>query len=164
MQANWFLAGIFVYLILHLFIVEPIGFYQYGKGLVADIFKFFQPLFVIAPLVLPIYSILCLVVFYFVSFFAKKIDVSVYFLFFTSFTLMMHMVFTARDLRQQDPEALKSTYLFSMTLIYFICLILLAFMLSLSLERFSFIDFLKTASSISEGVYRVIFNQLFVPK
>ncbi|MCX5680970.1 MAG: hypothetical protein NT079_01590 [Candidatus Omnitrophica bacterium] len=163
-QINCFLAGIICYLGLHLFIIEPAGIYQYGKGLVADIFKFFQPLFIVAPLVLPIYSILLLAIFYFLNFFVKNVDLSVYFLFFTSLTFAMHMILTARDLREQDSETLKSTYFFSITLIYFICLITLALMMSLILERFSFIDFLKTTSSISEGIYRAIFNQLFVPR
>lgn len=163
-QTNCFLAGIASYLVLHLFIAEPMGIYQYGKGLVGDIFKFVQPLFVVAPLVIPIYSILFLVAFYFVSFFVKNFDLSVYFLFFTSLTFAMHMVFTARDLHTQDSEILKSTYFFLITIIYFICLITLALMMSLSLERFSFIEFLKTTSSVAEGIYRAIFNQLFVPR
>ncbi len=163
-QSNCFIAGIACYLLLHLFITEPVGIYQHGKGLVGNIFKFFQPLFVVAPLVLPIYSILFLVIFYFLSFFLKDIDLSVYFLFFTSFTFTMHMVFTARDLREQDAETLKSTYFFLITIIYFICLITLALMISLCLARFSFIDFLKITSSVSEDIYRTIFSQLFVPR
>ena len=163
-QSDCFFAGIGCYLVLHLFVAEPVGIYQYGKGLIGDIFKFFQPLFVVAPLILPIYSILFLVVFYFVSFFLKSVDLSEYFLFFISLTFTMHMVFTARDLHAQDKETLKSTYFFSITIIYFVCLVTLALLMSLSLERFSFIDFLKTTSSVSEGIYRAIYNQLFVPR
>jgi len=164
MQSNCFLWGIIGYLVFHLFIAEPYGLYQYGKGLIGDIFKFFAPLVVVAPLVLPIYSILLLILFYFSTFLVKDTDLSVYFLFFASFAFAMHMIFTARDLRQQDSETLKSQYFFSIALIYLVSLLAVALMLHLSFLRFSFVNFIKATLSISDGIYTAIFNQLFVPR
>jgi len=163
-QSNCFLWGIIGYLLFHLFIAEPYGLYQYGKGLVGDIFKFFAPLVIVAPLILPIFSILLLVLLYFSSYVIKEIDLSVYFIFFASFTFAMHMIFTARDLRQQDSETLKSQYFFSIALIYLVSLVAVALMMYLCLPRFSFINFMKTTFYVSEGIYKAVFNQLFVPR
>lgn len=163
-QYSCFIAGICAYVVLHLFIVEPSAVYEYGKGLVSDIFKFLQPLVVVAPLLLPIYSILILILFYFVSLFAKNIDLSAYFLFFTSLTFTMHMVFTAKELHGQDAGGLKSTYFLLMAVIYIVCLTLLALMMSLCFTKFSLPDFFKVTSSVSQDIYGSIFNQLFVPR
>jgi len=163
-QTNCFLWGIIGYLVFYLFVAEPYGIYQYGKTIIGDIFKFFAPLVIIAPLVLPIYSILLLILFYFSSYFIKNIDLSVYFLFFASFTFTMHMIFTARDLRQQDSETLKSQYFFSIALIYILSVVSVALMLNLCLSRFSFVNFIKTTFYLSGDIYRAIFNQLFVPR
>ena len=130
----------------------------------ANIFKFFAPLVVVAPLVLPIFSILLLILLYFAPYVFKGIDLSVYFLFFASFAFAMHMVFTARDLRQQDTETLKSRYFFSMALVFLASLFMMALMLYLSLSRFSFVNVVQATFSISEKIYRVIFHQLFVPR
>jgi hypothetical protein len=163
-QSNCFLWGIVGYLVFHLFIAEPYGMYQYGKILIGNIFKFFAPLVVVAPLVVPIFSIFFLILLYFAPYVFKNIDLSVYFLFFASFAFAMHMVFTARDLRQQDAETLKSHYFFSIALVYIVSLATMALMLHLSLSRFSFVHFIQITFHVSEEIYRAVFNQLFVPR
>lgn len=163
-QVNCFIAGICTYVGLHLFVAEPAAIYEYGKGLVGDIFKFLQPLVVAAPFLLPVYSIFILIAYYFVSFFVKNIDLSAYFLFFASLTFAMHMIFTAKELRAGNDKGLRSTYFLLITVIYIVCLILLALMMSLCFEKFSLPDFFKTTSSVSQDIYGSIFDQLFVPR
>jgi len=163
-QSNCFFWGMISYLIFHLFVAEPLAIFQYGKGLVADIFKFFQPLVIVAPLILPIFSVLFLILLYFAPFVVKGIDLSLYFLFFASFTFAMHLALTAKELRDQDAQTLKSDYFFSMTLVFFVSILAMAGMLDLCLSRFSFIEFLKTTAVISGDIYQAIFNQLFVPR
>lgn len=163
-QSNCFFWGMISYLIFHLFVAEPLAIFQYGKGLVADIFKFFQPLVIVAPLILPIFSVLFLILLYFAPFVVKGVDLSLYFLFFASFTFAMHLALTAKELRDQDAQTLKSDYFFSMTLVFFVSILAMAGMLDLCLSRFSFIEFLKTTAIISGDIYQAIFNQLFVPR
>ena len=119
---------------------------------------------IVAPLILPIFSILLLVLLYIAAYVVKDIDLSVYFIFFASFTFAMHMIFTARDLHQQDSETLKSQYFFSIALIYLLSLVAIALMLNLSLARFSFVNFIKITFYASGGIYTAIFTQLFVPR
>lgn len=162
-QHNCFLWGMISYVLFHFFVAEPAGIYQYGKGMVAEIFKFFAPLVIAAPLALPIFSILLLIALYFAPFIVKQADLSAYFLFFASFFLAMHMVLTARDLRAQDPETLKSQYFFSIALVYIISLLTIAAMLHLGLPKFSFINCITAAFTFSGQIYTAIFKQLFVP-
>jgi len=163
-QSNCFFWGIISYLLFHLFIAEPTAVYQYGKGLVADIFKFFQPLVVVAPLILPIFAIFFLILLYLAPFVIKTVDLSLYFLFFASFTFAMHLVLTAKELRAQDAQTLRSDYFFSMTLVFFVSVLAMAGMIDLCLNRFSFIQFLKTTLTIASDIYQAIFNQLFIPR
>lgn len=163
-QSNSFFWGVISYLIFHVFVTEPVAIFQYGKGLVGDIFKFFQPLVIVAPLILPIFSVLFLILLYFAPFIIKTVDLSLYFLFFASFTFAMHLTLTAKELREQDAQTLKSDYFFSMTLVFFVSVLALAGMLDLCLNRFSFIEFLKTTFAISSDIYQAIFKQLFVPR
>jgi hypothetical protein len=155
--------GLFVYLIMHFFLWELEGVYQYGKRLVGDIFRFFDPLVAVAPLVLPIYTLLLIIIFYFVQFFYKNQDVSTCFLFFISFTFTMHMIFTARDLRSQDDSPIKPNYLFSMAFVYFVNLALIALLLHVTFDHFSFVTFFQKTSHISGEMYRAAYHQLFIP-
>lgn len=162
-QYLYFIWGMVAYLIFHFFIYEPGPVYQYGKRLVADVFRFLTPLVEVAPLVLPIYSIVFLVLFYFTSFFFKELDLSHYYLFLISFTFAMHMIFTARDLRSQDQVAFKPDYFFSIVLVYTISVVIIALMLNLIFPTFSFVEFFKKTSQVSSSIYTSAFNQLFVP-
>jgi len=161
--ADYFVLGILAYLIMHFFVYELEVVYNYGKQLVADMFRFFEPLVTMAPLVLPIYTIILLVIYYFLKFIPTKYELGPYFLFFTSFTFSMHLVFTARDLRASDENPVKPNYLFSMAFVYFVNIALIALLLHLTFAGFSFVSFFQKTSQVSAHIYRTSFNQLFVP-
>ncbi len=158
-----FLKGIFIYLLIHLFVVEPEPVYEYGHKIMQSIFKFVEPLVEVAPFFLPIYSLLLLVLFYFTNLFVKNDFLPYVFVFLISFTLTMHMVFTARRLREEDNNAAKASYLFFMSLIVIVNVFILAMMFNLIFQDFSFPDFFKFATEKSAAVYTRIFRQLFVP-
>lgn len=156
-----FQLGILVYIITHFFIYEFNVPYQYGKKLVSDIVRFFEPLVKFAPLVMPIYTLLLLIVFYFTKLLSNQIHLSSYFLFLTSLSFAMHMIFTARDLRAQDTMAFKPNYLFSMAFVYALNIILITLMLHFIFRSFSFINFFQGASYIAGYIYQKSFQQLF---
>ncbi|MDP8265854.1 MAG: hypothetical protein P9M07_02775 [Candidatus Aceula meridiana] len=160
---RYFALGILVYLITHFFVYELEVVYNYGKQLVSDMFRFFEPLVTMAPLVLPIYTIILLVVYYFLKFAHIKHEIGPYFLFLTSFTFLMHLVFTARDLRASDENPVKPNYLFSMAFVYFVNIALIALLLHSTYAGFSFVEFFQKTSQVSAHIYRTSFNQLFVP-
>ena len=161
--AEVFYRGILFYLLMHIFIVEPKGVFQYGQNVVSSIFKFFAPLVKIAPFVLPIYSFLFLILFYFSSLFFDSRELAGMFMLLVSFTLTMHVVFAAQMLRESDSNAAKPNYFFSISLIYVLNAFLLALMFDLILTDFSFSKFFETLCSIAGGVYSAVFRQLFVP-
>ena len=160
---DYFVNGVLVYLIIHVFIYEPQPIYQYGQRIVSAIFGFVSPLVKIAPFVLPIYSIIFLILFYFATLIFKSAQWGGYFMFLVSFTLTMHMVFTAKSLREKDSNVVKPNYFFLMSVVYLIDIFILALLLDLILVDFSFSNFFRTATGVTGSVYLAVFKQLFVP-
>lgn len=157
-----FALGIMVYVFVHLFVFEPKGFYGLGHRLVAEIFRFFAPLVNVAPLVIPIYTILLLIFYYFATLFSRAHgNWSCVYMFLVSFTLTMHLVFTSKSLRESGGSAAKPNYLFSMTWVYAVNLFLIAMLLDLVMADFSFPRFFTSASQTAGWIYKVIFRQLF---
>lgn len=160
---SFFVRGILIYLIIHVFLYEPKPVYQYGQNIMSAIFGFFAPLVKVAPFVLPIYSMIFLILFYLASLIFKSADIGHYFMFLVSFTLTMHMVFTAGALREKDKNVVKPDYLFAMSLIYVIDMSIMALMLGLILTDFSFPQFFSETTRMTGNVYHAVFFQLFVP-
>ncbi|HOW36566.1 MAG TPA: hypothetical protein PL155_09185 [Candidatus Omnitrophota bacterium] len=159
----FFVQGILIYLIIHVFLYEPKPVYQYGQNIMSAIFGFFAPLVKVAPFVLPIYSMIFLILFYLASLIFKSADIGHYFMFLVSFTLTMHMVFTAKALRDKDTNVIKPNYLFAMSLIYVVDISIMALMLGLILADFSFPQFFSETTRMTGSVYHAVFFQLFVP-
>lgn len=159
----YFIRGIAIYLFIHLFIYEPAGVYGYGQKVVGSIFKFFAPLVTVAPFFLPIYSLLLLMLFYFAQLFIKDDRVIYCFMFLVSFTLTMHLVFTAKSLREKDKNASKPNYFFALALIYTVNTFILALMFNLIFEDFSFPQFFLSTTRQAGHIYMSVFRQLFMP-
>ena len=159
----FFQRGILIYLLIHLFIYEPQPLYQYGQNLVIAIFRFFAPLVKVAPFFLPIYSIVILILFYFFDLIFKSPSWENYFMFAFSFTLTMHMVFTAKALRAKDSNVVKPNYFFAMSIIYIVSVFLISLLFGLVSKDFSFPGFFDTTVAMTADVYKTIFHQLFVP-
>ena len=160
---DFFVRGILIYLLIHVFIYEPQGVYQYGQNLVSAVFRFFSPLVKVAPFFLPIYSIIFLIVFYFAMLIFKSADLRHYFMFLVSFTLTMHLVFTAKALRDKDSNAIKPHYFFGISVIYSVNIFILALMFDLILVDFSFPQFFNSATQMTGQIYSAAFHQLFLP-
>ena len=161
---EYFMNGILAYLLVHIFIYEPQPIYQYGQNLVSSVFKFFSPFVRIAPFVLPIFSFIFLILFYLASLIFKSQEIQNVLMFFVSFTLAMHMVFTAKAMRDRDTNAAKPNYFFAVSLIYSVNIFMLALAFHLILKDFSFPDFFQSATQETERIYKTVFNQLFVAK
>ncbi len=157
------LAGILVFLVIHLFIYELQPFYQYGQSLVASMFRFFPPLIKTMPFLLPVFSILFLVLFYFLTVVVTMKGIGNFLFFLSSFTLIMHLVFTAKTLREKDNNAVKPDYFFAMCIIYIAILSLIAFLLALIVKDFSFANFFIVTLAETAKIYQSLFEQLFVP-
>ena len=162
-----FVWGIFTYLLIHLLLYEPAPVYQKGQKITEVVFKFFAPLVRLASFFLPIFSILLLTAFYVLTVTLSKplrLEYQIYFMFFVSLFMVLHIVFTAASLRSRQTDFLKANYFFAMEFIYIINIGIIAGMFSLIFEDFSFLNFYNSTCNISKAIFLVVFNQLFQVK
>jgi len=155
---NW---GVVVYLAVHLLLFELNGIYLFGQKLVVFIFGFLGPLVKVAPYFFPIYSILLMIAFYFENQFFNSWKIDLILIFFISFTLMMHLVLTAKALKGSDSGVVQPNYLFAMSSIFVINILLVSLLLHLIIPEFTFMTFFKHTAVITKGIYLEAYRQLF---
>ncbi len=156
-----FFNGVATYLIMYLFVFDFQGVYRYGQKLVTEIFKFLDPLVGVASYFLPIYSLLLLILYYIAGFFLKEKSFGPMFVFFVGFTFAMHMILTAKDLKEEDSNPVKTNYFFFMSIIYIANMFLLALMCTLVMPKFTFAAFFNDLTIKAANIYGRAFGQLF---
>lgn len=159
---SYFWVGVFTFLIIDLFIWEPLSVYTKGQKILTAVFSFFAPLVKVASYLLPIYTIL-LFVFYWAAFylFGARGMINL-FMFLFSFTLSLHLVFSARTLRAKQEDFLKANYIFGFSFIYVTNVALLAFFLNTMFRKFSFVDFSNRTFLVGKYIIFAIIKQLFL--
>jgi len=153
--------GVVVYLILHILLYEPSGVYDAGQKISEKTMTFFSPLAKVAGFCVPIFTILSFAAYYAVSLVWKRYELFPYFAFLASFTLTMHLVFTANSLKRKQPGDLKENYFFSIFIIYIINMLIVAGAFALLSREFSFLSFIKRCSEVAAAIYTASFRQLF---
>ncbi len=160
-----FLWGIFSFLIIYHLIWEPEVVYIKGQRVVEIVFRFFAPLVKVASFCLPIYTLFILIAYWLLSLlFTGLKDLGNYFIFFASFFLAMHIVFTAKSLKSRQSDFLKANYFFAMELIYLINIAIIAGLFNLILPDFSFLDFFRASCQNTQSIFLPVFRQLFAVK
>ena len=159
---NYFWAGVISLLIIYLFIWEPNKIYVKGQKLLEVIFTFFKPLIRVAPYVLPIYTIILFVLYGPLSLLFKSEELIKTFIFLFGFSIALHLIFSAKSIRSKQGDFLKSNYIFGFSLVYAINLTLLAFILSLIFQKFSFVNFCNNSFQTSKAIFEAVFKQLFL--
>ena len=180
----YFLKGVVIYLIMHLVLYKPSYFYVLGHELAHAIAtlicggkvnsihvsgrggavsttksNFFIALF---PYFFPTYTIFVWLVYFLVSLFR---DISMFagqFLFIIGFTLSLHLVMTIDSMKIKQSDILKTGYLFSVSLIYTLNILLLGLILSLVFKDFSFSAFFQTLVNQTSSSYFAIYEYLFL--
>ncbi|MCX5701585.1 MAG: hypothetical protein NTW64_01195 [Candidatus Omnitrophica bacterium] len=159
---NYFSFGIIGFLVLYLFIYEPLAIYNKGQKILEVVFRFFTPLVRVAPYVLPIYTIIISVIYLLYALISKSTDSVKYFVLLLGFSIALHLVFSARSLRLRQSDFLKSNYIFGFSFIYIINLVILGFVFSLIFETCSFVNFCNHSYQITRDILNAIFKQLFL--
>lgn len=159
---NHFWAGVISFLIVYLFIWEPVKIYTRGQKILELIFKFFAPLVRVAPYLLPIYFILIFAGYLILSSLIKSGEFLNYSVFLLGFTLALHLVFSAKTIRSKQGDFLKANYIFGFSLIYLINLLLLAFCLNIAFEGFSFVNFANYSFQVAKEIFIAVFKQFFL--
>jgi membrane protease YdiL (CAAX protease family) len=78
------------------------------------------------------------------------------------FAWSLHIVFSAKSLRSRQGDFLKANYAFSFTLIYILDLLLISFLLSLLVDKFSFVGFFQSSFEAARELWIAICKQIFV--
>ncbi len=159
---DYFWAGVLSFLIIYLFIYEPAIIYKKGQRLLELIFQFFRPLVRVAPYLLPISTIVIFISYLIFSFAFKSKESIGYFIFLFSFSLVLHLVFSAKSVRSKQGDFLKANYIFGFSFVYIIDLVLLAFCLNIIFKGFSFVNFFDNSFQIGKNLLYAVFKQLFM--
>lgn len=159
---NYFWAGSRSFLLIYLFIWEPVKIYSKGQKLVEIIFKFFAPLVKVAPYLLPIYFIIIFFAYSILSLIIKSQASINYALFLLGFSLALHLVFSARSIRSKKGDFLKSNYIFGFSFIYLVNLAVLSFCLNILFDKFSFVNFSNQSCQIAKDIFSALFKQIFL--
>lgn len=160
---DYFWAGVLSFTIIYLFIYEPAIIYNKGQKLLGIIFNFFRPLVRVAPYLLPIYTIIIFILYLIFSFALKSKESVGYFIFLLSFSLTLHLIFSAKSVRSKQGDFLKANYIFGFSFVYIIDLLLLSFCLNIMFKDFSFVNFFNNSFQTGKNIVYVIFKQLFIP-
>ena len=161
---QYFLWGVFSYAALHLFIFKPHFVYNLGHEAVHVLstwLSFGKAKNLKASYFIPIYTVILCLAYFLLEKFGDASPYATYFVFFIGFTLAMHIIMTVDSLKVSQPDLIKTGYLFSLSLIYVINIIVVGFVISLIFSGFSFSAFFLDFCEQTRGAYTLIFNQLF---
>ena len=130
-----------------------------GKGghVKADKSNFF---ILLAPYLIPAYSLLVLVIFFVCSLF---IDVGPWqstFFFLIGLTFCFHLIMTLEILKTEQTDLLESGYLFSMELIYLVNLTILMVFLQAVAPQLSLLEYLKVSASKTAELFLLGYEKL----
>jgi hypothetical protein len=153
--------GVFTYVLLHLFLSDLIWLYKFGQGMVSELFKFWEPLAKVAPYVFPIYTVLTMGAYYVVVRTMHIGPNNGWWFFVIGFTLAMHMIMTAKEMYEADTSSFKPHYLFEMSLVYILVILLMVQLLNVTAWRFSVVAFSQTVFDLTRNFYFLIYFKLF---
>ncbi len=181
----YFFYGCIFYLIFHILVFKPERIYIFGHEMMHAIATILSGgkvssfnvsksggsiranksnVFIsLAPYLFPFYTILASII-YFISVHFRKdfLGFSKPFLFIVGFTLMFHIVLTVDFLKIKQTDLLGTGYIFSIELIFFANLLIIAFIFSLLFKEIKFGRFFSNAFVQSKQCYVDIFRHLFL--
>lgn len=157
-----FWNGAICFLIIYLFIWEPLPVYSYGHKLLETVFSFFKPMVNVAPFLLPIYTILIFIIYGLLSLMTKRGWLIEYTLFLVGFSAILHLVFSAKSIRAKKGDFLKGNYIFGFSFIFILNLALLALGFNFIFKEYSFVNFCNVSFSIAGKIFYAVFKQLFI--
>ncbi len=157
-----FWNGAICFLAVYLFIWEPAAIYNKGHKLLEIMFSFFKPMINVAPFLLPVYTILFFIIYGLLSLGIKSDWLLEYTLFLVGFSVVLHLVFSAKTIRVKKGDFLKGNYIFGFSFIFILNLTLLAFGFSLIFKEFSFVNFCNISFTIARNIFYAGFKQLFL--
>ena len=144
---EFFLWGMFGFLILFLFFYQFWGVYEFGQKITTNLFQFTFPVGRIIVRIVPFYLTVILLLYYVtVNLLGIKVS-DHYFMFFSGFAFTMHILLTAQDLQQQEKAFIKPAYLLMMGIVTVLMVFVTVLLFDLVFMEFTFPEFFKRMSS-----------------
>ena len=180
----YFLWGVTAYCLFQLILIKPVYLYVLGHETVHVLATWLclgkvtrfdvssrggsvsttkTNLFIkLSPYFIPIYAILMTIIYYvIIRMSIWGFLVRPYYMFLFGATLAFHIVMTIDTIKVKQPDFAKAGHITSLALICIINVIIIAGVLGLFLNSFSFVSFLRNSYFSSIDLYRTIFVQLF---
>ncbi len=154
-----FLWGVLAYAFWHLFVFSFARLFEFLQKIFADIFRFSALAQAAIPRVIPWGPTFLLLVYFIVThlFRLKGAEPVVYFL--TGFLLALHVILTAAELYQEDALFLKSHYFFAVCLTFIGNVLVVALLLDMNFEKFSFLSFWKHSADYTVSFYQYLLHK-----
>lgn len=162
LNRDYFWAGLISLLVIYLFIWEPVKIYNLGHKILEFMFSYVQPLVKVAPYLLPIYTIVLCIAYAIVSRINESPDVLNYFMFLFSFSMGLHLVFSAKTIRGKKNDFLKGNYIFGFSFVYILNILVMGFILNIIFLNFSFVNLCSQTYQTAKILFSAAFNQLFL--
>ena len=178
---QYFAWGIVVYVVLHLLFYKPTYMYVLGHEAVhagmawlfggkVKSFKVSKEggsvatdksnfIIELAPYFVPIYTVIITLIYFVVSR-SYPIDGSIFF-FLIGFTLAFHIVATVEIMKVKQPDIVKSGYMFSISLVYIVNIIVISTIFGLVFPGFTLNKFFLDFWEFSKYIYVAVVRQLF---
>jgi len=116
----------------------------------------------LSPYFVPIHAIVLFLLYWILSRFFRMSTISNEFVFLIGFTMSFHLIMTIEVMKMQQPDILKTGYLFSVLLIYVVNIFIALLVLSFISRDISFISFVKKTLILSKDIYLNIFYKLLI--
>ncbi len=116
----------------------------------------------LAPYLIPGYTLFVALLYFLLSFFIDVSRSTGLFIFLLGFTLMFHLAYTAQSIRDRQSDLIKSGYLFSISFIYIVNLVIVFSIISFLFKEARFFDFLFFSYERAREFYYSFWRQLFL--
>jgi len=180
---TYFLWGVIAYVIMHIVFIKPQFIYNLGHELVHVLATWLSfgragnlrvsrrggsvqtsksnSFVSISPYFVPIFAVGVGIAYFLISLVADISNHAGYFVFFIAFCFTLHIIMTIEALKVNQPDVVRTGYLFSLSVIYVANIVIAGLILGLVFPGFSFIDMFMQFLTKSKEFYILIFKQLF---
>jgi hypothetical protein len=181
---NYFYTGMVAYLVVHTVLYKPLSIYVFGhefvhalsawvcggkvksfnvssrSGSVATTKSNF--LISLSPYFIPVYAVLLALIYFIGGLFVDMSRYSSFFTLIMGFAIAFHIVLTIEFLRNKQPDLAESGYIFSITLIYIVNIVVCALLFKLVFPEFSLKQFFVSSADTTRMIFLGLYRQLFV--
>ena len=182
--ASYFLKGVVIYLVMHLVLYKPNYFYVLGHEITHALAtlicggqvrsfrfsarggatlttksNFFIALF---PYFFPIYTIFFWLIYFLLAIFKDISSFAPLLLFLIGFSITFHLAMTIDAMKIKQSDIFRTGYLFSVSLIYTLNILLVGLILSVVFKNFSFPGFFQASLERTGNIYYAIYEYLFL--